>query len=334
MSYTEDIKFVHKHLTGQPDSVDDNEFIAWKDSKTKNAILADQIEGIWEASANAIPLDFDVDKAFQNHLTKLSKEVKVDTLAIEKEPKIIQFNQAKKENVFNLIWVRSLVGLLILSIAVLVVFELDITKMPVTSASVITLEDGSRVWLDSGSELDLNSFSPNNRLVKLKGKGYFDITSNKNAPFRINADGFDVQVLGTKFVVNAVSKEVLVKDGKVKVFTAKENVILVNNQKVVIDESETFIVENSAFDDSILWFNEELKFNNTPFDQVVKDLSSNFNVKFTLPSNNDWSKCTFTSGSLKGNSLDQVLIILKLTYDLEYARMKDNSINLTKVKCK
>jgi ferric-dicitrate binding protein FerR (iron transport regulator) len=93
-------------------------------------------------------------------------------------------------------------------------------------------------------------------------------------------------------------------------------------------------ITNTSFESSELWFNEELIFKNAPFDKVIQDLSLNFNVKIIIPERTTWASCTFTSGALKTNNLDQILEILKLTYDLEYTKQKDNSIKLTAVKCK
>lgn len=63
-----------------------------------------------------------------------------------------------------------------------------------------------------------------------------------------------------------------------------------------------------AFDNKDLWFNEELTFDNTPFDIVIRDLAINYKVSIELPNKNDWSSCTFTSGSLKKMDLMKFLL--------------------------
>ena len=56
--------------------------------------------------------------------------------------------------------------------------------------------------------------------------------------------------------------------------------------------------------------------------------------QFIIPTQRDWSKCTFTSGPLKTATVDEVMTILKLTYELDYVRQNDNSIKISRVKCK
>lgn len=336
MSYTEEIKIIHKHLSGELSKEEVKDYMAWKVENAENELLADQIENIWESAAEVPQTFFDADKAFAKHLAKMKEaEPTITDASVNEETTIIkQINPSNHNNIFNLTWIKTLAAILVFAIAALFIFDNSKKSSNTITDTFVTLDDGSKVWLNEGSELDIKSFSPNNRIVKLKGKGYFDIKSNLEAPFKISANGFDVQVLGTKFVVNALNREVSVKEGKVKVTNAIANTILTANQKVIVNNKDEMLVENFIFDDSQLWFNEELKFNNAPFDQVIREISANFNVKIILPARNDWSKCTFTSGSLKGNSLDQVLTILKLTYELEYTRLKDNNISLTKVKCK
>lgn len=339
MSYTEDINFIHKHLTDELTDAEDKQFDAWKESSMANQVLSDQIESIWDAAGNTTYISFDANSAFQNHLAKLKAEEAQDSTSVQPtestitETPIKQIIPSDNTKIFKLNWVRALAAVFILAIAVILLFDKnDISKTDTNQ--LLTLSDGSKVWLYKGASFDQNAFSPNNRNVKLSGKAYFDIKPNADAPFKIVASGFDVQVLGTQFLINSDENTVAVKEGKVKVSNKKGNAILIANQKAVITDTKDLNVENIDFDDSSLWFNEDLKFNKVPFDKVVKDLSENYNVKFALPARNDWTSCTFTSGSLKGNSLDQVLVILKLTYDLEYTRAKDNTIVLSKVKCK
>jgi transmembrane sensor len=336
MSYTDDINLVHKHLTGELGSEEIEHFKNWKESNPQHKILADQLETIWDTAAKTSEISFDADKAYEKHLARMKSDLEETVPSVQNsELQIKNNNHSNKTKIFNLTWVRSIAALFILAIAVVFIFENKNEDKLINSDQVLTLSDGSRVWLQKGSSLNTSSFSPNNRNLKLKGVGYFDVKSNSEAPFKIDANGFDIQVLGTKFIVNATTKEVRVKEGKVKVSNKKDNVILVANQKALINKSDELKVENANFDNTQLWFNEELKFNNVPFDQVIKDISESYNVKFTLPARNDWSNCAFTSsGSLKDNTLDQVLLILKLTYELEYTRTKDNNIILTKVKCK
>ncbi|PST83926.1 hypothetical protein C7T94_04060 [Pedobacter yulinensis] len=72
--------------------------------------------------------------------------------------------------------------------------------------SAVTLSDGTRVWLNSGSKLIYPvRFSAGSREVYLEGDAYFDVAHNPARPFRVHAKNMNIQVLGTEFYVSANS---------------------------------------------------------------------------------------------------------------------------------
>lgn len=74
--------------------------------------------------------------------------------------------------------------------------------------SQISLPDGSKVWINSGSKLSYsNNFSGKTRDVYLNGEAYFDVTKDPNKPFIVHTSGIDIKVLGTAFNVKAFDKE-------------------------------------------------------------------------------------------------------------------------------
>ena len=86
--------------------------------------------------------------------------------------------------------------------------------------SRFTLADGTKVWLNSGSELQFpDHFSGEKREVMLKGEAFFEVTKNEKQPFRVNANELKVEVLGTSFNVvsfdNDNQEEVVLVTGKV-----------------------------------------------------------------------------------------------------------------------
>jgi len=339
MSYSDKLNLIHKSLTGELSPNEKIDFLSWKEENKNNQILVEQIEKIWSTPLETPSLEFDEVSAYQKHLSRIKEEslntsFKVIQNDSNGESDIKELYQSGTQKIFNLSWFRIVAAVLVLAIAVLFIFENKSTTADDSATSIMALSDGSKVWLEAGSALTTKEFLDNKREVALEGKGYFDISPKINAPFIISALGFDVEVLGTKFVVNTKTKEVIVREGKVKVSNSKGVAILLANQKLKVTDDDAFQIVEDVFESSDLWFNEELKFNNAPFDQVINDLSLNFNVKFVLPSKTDWSNCKFTSGPLKGNTLDQILVILKLTYELEFTRMSDNNIKLSKVKCK
>lgn len=81
----------------------------------------------------------------------------------------------------------------------------------------ITLSDGSVVLLNAKSSLKLSpAFNTGNREVTLIGEAYFDVSHDKDKPFKVITEDFDINVLGTTFNVKvypgeATSEATLIK---------------------------------------------------------------------------------------------------------------------------
>ena len=70
----------------------------------------------------------------------------------------------------------------------------------------LTLSDGTTVWLNARSEMVYPAvFSGAKREVKLDGEGYFEVKHDKESPFVVHTRKCDIEVLGTKFNVEAYS---------------------------------------------------------------------------------------------------------------------------------
>ena len=191
----------------------------------------------------------------------------------------------------------------------------------------LTLADGSKVWLNSGSELQFPiRFDSDKREVHLKGEAFFEVTKNENQPFRVNANDLKVEVLGTSFnVVNfddEIQSEVVLVTGKVQLSSEnrdgnKKFGFLNPGQRAVYVKGEQKILKNEVeVDKYIAWRDGTLIFRDDPMEEVAKRLSRWFNVEiaFTDPEIRSYIyKATF-----RDESLIQVLNLLKLSGPIDY----------------
>ena len=70
--------------------------------------------------------------------------------------------------------------------------------------SNIELQDGSIVWLNSGSTISYNSnFGKRNRDIRLEGEAFFQVSSKEKLPFIVACSELRVKVTGTEFNVTA-----------------------------------------------------------------------------------------------------------------------------------
>lgn len=87
----------------------------------------------------------------------------------------------------------------------------------------LTLSDGTKVWLNAKTKMEYpQSFKVSDqRIVKVDGEAYFEVSKNKEKPFIVKTTKGDVEVLGTKFYISAYATtdvfETSLIEGKVKV---------------------------------------------------------------------------------------------------------------------
>ena len=94
-------------------------------------------------------------------------------------------------------------------------------KVPYGQTSEITMYDGTKVWLNSGSTFKYESeFNGENRQVWLEGEGFFEVHHNKELPFVVNNNKGNVEVMGTSFNVESYNEDpdiqVTLVEGSVK----------------------------------------------------------------------------------------------------------------------
>ncbi len=155
----------------------------------------------------------------------------------------------------------------------------------------VRLPDGSKVWLNSASTLSYpTTFAGNERKVQLKGEAYFEISPNKNIPFRVQSGNQIVEVLGTHFNINSYDDEDYVKttllEGSVKVIlNSKPNVIsntrlLKPGEQSLTKFSRSDIrIENADTEKAVAWKNGYFKFRNTPIREIMREIERWYDVE-------------------------------------------------------
>lgn len=93
-------------------------------------------------------------------------------------------------------------------------------KVPRLGEYQIVLSDGTKVWINSESELKYPvHFNQKERVVELTGEAYFEVKSDPNHPFVVKSNGINTRVLGTEFNVSAYPNEevnITLVEGKVE----------------------------------------------------------------------------------------------------------------------
>lgn len=120
-------------------------------------------------------------------------------------------------------------------------------SVPEGQRTNVTLPDGSNVWLNACTTIQYpTSFNSRERFVILKGEAYFDVKKNKSRPFIVHTDAYSIEVLGTKFNVDAYPEtekfETTLMHGSVKV-TLKAD----SSQTVILKPDHKLSLEKGRF---------------------------------------------------------------------------------------
>ena len=155
----------------------------------------------------------------------------------------------------------------------------------------IRLPDGSKVWLNSASTLSYpTAFSGNERKVQLKGEAYFEISPNKDIPFRVQSENQIVEVLGTHFNINSYSDEDYVKttllEGSVRVIlnsvsnkVSNTKLLKPGEQSLTKSSQSGIKIMNADTEKAIAWKNGYFRFRNTPIREIMREIERWYDVE-------------------------------------------------------
>ena len=187
----------------------------------------------------------------------------------------------------------------------------------------ITLPDGSKVWLNSLSELTYNSdFNTEKRELLLDGEAYFEVASNPDKPFVVRSNEITVEALGTAFGVKAYTDDVSVSSilmhGKVRVTTPNGSIILKPNERIQYDRELATTRQSSVTNavDFTGWIHNELRFENESLFEIARNIQRIYNVEIIF-STERLKKLRYT-GTVDNNSLESVLNLISLTSPVSF----------------
>ncbi|MDR3008619.1 MAG: DUF4974 domain-containing protein [Sphingobacterium sp.] len=196
----------------------------------------------------------------------------------------------------------------------------------------LKLEDGTRVQLNSGSIFSYPTrFNGSERLVKLKGEGYFEVSHNPAKPFKVQSTGQVVTVLGTHFNVQAYEHEPIetaLLEGKVLVqaTNSKGSAILSPNQLARLGDGK-FNLKNVNGQDYIGWTKNLFVFNDLTLGQIFKHLERWYDVDIDYPAS--ISEELFMMEIPKDRKLSEILDAISTVGALSF-KIQGRRITVTK----
>lgn len=200
----------------------------------------------------------------------------------------------------------------------------------------IDLPDGSVVVLNSSSSLQYPSrFSAQERKVKLVGEAFFSVVKDHEKPFVVDAlNRSKIIVHGTEFNVDAYEENKIVQTTLVSCKVSfdyldgeqRKSLVMQPGQKVIYDiEQDKVIVKKANVDVETCWKDGYLIFKNTPFEDVLKNLSKRYNVTFVLK--NPVLKANSFTATFAKQRLERILEIFRISSNIQFKFVEDGNIN-------
>ena len=196
--------------------------------------------------------------------------------------------------------------------------EMNTVYVPERGEYQVELSDGTRIWVNSASEISFPSyFAGNVREVTLAGEAYFEVAHDSRRPFYVNIGDARVQVLGTAFNVSAYrderTTEVALLNGKVSFDATDGKHVLSPGEIAALDKAQGITeVREGDVASIIAWKEGRFYFEDMRMEDLALKLSRWYGVDFAFDSEAA-RELRFSGGMVKYRPLNYVLEMISKT---------------------
>ena len=194
----------------------------------------------------------------------------------------------------------------------------------------MVLEDGSVVWLNSASSLEiLERFAAGERRVRLVGEAYFKVKKDSSRPFYVATERADVCVLGTEFNVSAYEED---RDAVMTLVNGAVRVDARGGESVVLEPGQQALtaggkIEVQDVDVSYVtsWVNGKFSFDNSRLEDIARQVSRWYDVKISFD-DDDLKDIRFSGAMLKFRPLSDLIEMIEATSFVRFSVKGENII--------
>ncbi|THU39216.1 DUF4974 domain-containing protein [Niastella caeni] len=203
----------------------------------------------------------------------------------------------------------------------------------------ITLPDGSQVWLNMYSrlEFDPQQFNSTERLVKLSGEGFFEVTpstsprTSQKIPFVVETGSLRTRVLGTAFNIEAYAQESEVRvslvHGRIALddtATDRTTVLSPNHSVRYSKQTQTWQVMAVDAANVALWTKGYLVFNEVPLQEAIERIRERYHVAIEYdPALLQHKRIT---ASFQNSTWSTVLANILFVHDLQFRKVGEKVV--------
>lgn len=199
--------------------------------------------------------------------------------------------------------------------------------VPLGKRSTLQLADGTKMWLNSGTELDFPSkFEGDMREITVKGEIYIEVAKGEK-PFYVNTPQFRIEVYGTTFNVSAYGENeennVVLVEGSVEVTAAGCDPVKLTPREKAVVSADGIVKKSVNVEEYTGWKDGILIFNQTPISEVLKKVGRHCSIRFEDHSNKKLSTKTCTGKLYLPEDYEEIMISLSALSATQYHRDGD-----------
>lgn len=149
---------------------------------------------------------------------------------------------------------------------------------------VLTLSDGSRLTLDSDSQVEVSYRASERDLRLVRGQAQFEVAHNPGRPFRVAAASATVVASGTDFDIDLPGEGVVVTliEGRVGVTEARNRLTLEPGQQATLEPGRPPSVAAVDVETALSWQSGQAVFHNATLAAVIAHMNRYDQTKFAL----------------------------------------------------
>ena len=312
-----------KHLLGEASPGEMQAVNEWMNENSANREYYHQLKKIWDTSKElAVQSTVDVDRAWERFQRRVIKE--------EPPVKTLMSKGFSWMKVAASIILIAGVGIAAYFIATKEAEPKEMFAQTQQNVLIDTLSDGSIVTLNKRSTITYPSkFKGSTRAIALKGEAFFNVAPDKKKPFVISVNDVLVTVVGTSFNIKSEndSTEVIVETGIVQVTTNGKTVELVAGEKIMLSASDSSATKEPVTDKLYNYYRSKVFVcDNTPLWKLVQVLNEAYDARISIGRKELYNMPL--TAPFNNESLDKVLEIIHLTFDITVIRKDDGQIIL------
>ena len=160
------------------------------------------------------------------------------------------------------------------------------THVPRGEKSQLVLPDGSKVWLNSESDISYPSnFMNGNRVMKLKGEAYFEVAKLENKSFTVETNNYNIRVLGTKFNVMAYPDfnrtETSLIEGKIEIQKGEQSVQVIPGETFSYADDK-YSIKEARVSQTSKWKDDIFDFDRIAFKELIVRMERWYDVDIEI----------------------------------------------------